>query len=126
MASSEARGKVPSRRAKSKGGRGLSYQLTVNEDEAGLLRERAKAKGVTVQAFLFDAAMNASIETRADRQAAIGELFAIRRLMGNIANNVNQLAKFANTESVLPAEAEAIIAEYRATVPLLQAAARKL
>jgi hypothetical protein len=34
----------------------------------------------------------------------------------------SQLAKFANTESIFPAEAESIIVEYRAIVPRLSAA----
>ncbi|WP_189607837.1 plasmid mobilization relaxosome protein MobC [Mycetocola manganoxydans] len=46
--------------------------------------------------------------------------------MANVANNVNQLARFANTESTFPAEAEAIVQEYRALVPRLSAALDRL
>lgn len=38
----------------------------------------------------------------------------------------NQLARFANTEGVFPAEAESIITEYRAIVPRLSAAIETL
>jgi hypothetical protein len=33
--------------------------------------------------------------------------------MANVSNNVNQLAKFANTEGQFPDTAAAVVAEYR-------------
>lgn len=33
--------------------------------------------------------------------------------MANVSNNVNQLARYANTEGRFPADAGAVVAEYR-------------
>lgn len=90
------------------------------------MQARAVVRDVTVPRFLFESAMSADVQTSTDRQEAIAEMFAIRKLLANIANNTNQLAKFANTEGAFPAEAESIITEYRAIVPRLSEAMRKL
>lgn len=103
-----------------------SYAVYVTADEDVQLRARAIALGVTVPRLLFEAAMNLHVETTAERKGAIAELFAARRLLGTVANNVNQLARFANTEGVFPREAEAVLAEYRALVPQVQDAVRRL
>jgi hypothetical protein len=43
------------------------------------------------------------METPAERRAWLAELFELRRLLATVANNVNQLAKVANTSGELPA-----------------------
>ena len=101
------------RRANAEGGREKSYRVYVTADEGAQLRARAVVADVTVPRFLFESAMDANIETTTDRKSAIAELFTVTRLMANVSNNVNQLAKFANTESQFPAEASAVVAEYR-------------
>lgn len=98
------------------------YSVYVTSEEDAQLKARAVVRDVTVPRFLFESAMNAHIETDTERKAAIVEMFAVRRLLANIANNANQIAKFANTESVFPAEAQSIITEYRQIVPRLSAA----
>lgn len=102
------------------------YRVYVTPDEDVHLQARAVVRDVTVPRFLFESAMSADVQTSTDRQEAIAEMFAIRKLLANIANNTNQLAKFANTEGAFPAEAESIITEYRAIVPRLSEAMRKL
>ena len=102
------------------------YTVKVNAEEDTQLRARAVVAGVTVSRLMFESAMNAHIETDTARQEVIAEFFAVRRLMANVANNVNQLAKYANTESVFPQDAEAIVAEYRAIVPRLSDALDRL
>ncbi|SEN93103.1 mobilisation protein (MobC) [Cryobacterium luteum] len=102
------------------------YTVKVNAEEDAQLRARAVVAGVTVSRLMFESAMNAHIETDTARQEVIAEFFAVRRLMANVANNVNQLAKYANTESVFPQDAEAIVAEYRAIVPRLSDALDRL
>ncbi|MBG6059764.1 hypothetical protein RCH16_003188 [Cryobacterium sp. MP_M5] len=98
------------------------YSVYVSPEEDAQLQARAVVRDVTVPRLLFESAMSAHIETSTDRKTAIVELFAVRKLLASIANNANQLARFANTESQFPAEAESIIAEYRAIVPRLSAA----
>lgn len=108
------------------GGRAKSYRVYVTEAEDAQLRALAGERSVTVPRLLFEAAVAPRVEIDTDRRAAIAEIFSVRRLMANIANNVNQLAKFANSEGRLPQEAELIVAEYRRAVPAMEAAARRL
>ena len=101
------------RRANVEGGREKSYRVYVTPDEDAQLRARAVVADVTVPRFLFESALNANIETNTDRKKAIAELFTLTRLMANVSNNVNQLARYANTEGRFPADAGAVVAEYR-------------
>ncbi len=43
-----------------------------------------------------------------------------------VANNVNQLARYANTEGRFPAEAEGVVAEYRSLSARIDDTIRKL
>lgn len=121
----ERRENVPSHDGKD-GRRVFRHEVTANPAEEEQLRARAAVRGVTIPRLLFESAMSSNIVTASDRRDAIAEVFAVRRLMANVANNVNQLAHFANTESVFPAEAERVVAEYRDLVPVFTAAAEKL
>lgn len=114
------------RRANADAPRDRRYTVKVHAGEDAQLRARAVVAGVTVPRLLFESAMNAHIETDTDRKQVVAEVFAIRRLMANVSNNVNQLAKYANSEGAFPAEAEAVLAEYRAMVPRLSAALERL
>jgi len=98
------------------------YEVSVNQDEDVQLQARAIAAGVTVPRFLFESAMSAHVETDTDRKAAIAELFKLRRDMAGVATNVNQLAKWANEERAFPADAEAVVAEYRSVVAEIRVA----
>lgn len=98
------------------------YEVSVNQDEDVQLQARAIAAGVTVPRFLFESAMSAHVETDTDRKAAIAELFKLRRDMAGVATNVNQLAKWANEERAFPADAEAVVIEYRAVVAEIRTA----
>ena len=79
-------------------------QVTLTATEQQQLRERAAGLGVSVPRLLVESAL-AGVETPADRRAWIAELFELRRLLATIANNVNQLARTANTTGELPAAA---------------------
>ncbi|MEV8241957.1 plasmid mobilization relaxosome protein MobC [Microbacterium testaceum] len=101
------------RRENSDAPRDRRYVVKVNADEDAKLQARAVVAGVTVPRLLFESGMNAHVETSTERKQAIAELFAVSRTLGTVANNVNQLARFANTEGQFPAEAEAVASEYR-------------
>lgn len=117
-----------SRRANVRGEskRDKRYEVSVTPEEDAQLRARAAVHGVTVPRLLFESAMSAHVQTDTDLKAAIVEIFAVRRLLANLANNANQLAKYANSEGAFPAEAEAIVTEYRELVPRLSAAIEML
>ena len=48
------------------------------------------------------------------------------REVAEIAENLNQLARYANTEGTFPAEAEAVTVEFRALSPRVTAAVDRL
>lgn len=115
------------RRANAEDGpRQKRYTVKVTREEDVQLIARAVARSVTVPRLMVETAMSAHIETDTDRKAAIAELFAVRRLLANVANNVNQVARFANEEKQFPADARAIVEEYRALVPRISAAIEEL
>lgn len=116
MAENERRLFGRARRANAEQARQKRYSVYVQEAEAAQLQARADRLGVTVPRLLFESAMNVHVETSTERKAAIAELFAVSRLLANVANNVNQVAKFANTESTFPADAGAVVDDARALI----------
>jgi hypothetical protein len=69
--------------------------------EQAQLHARAAELGVSVPRLLVESALS-EVETPAERRAWIAELFELRRLLATVANNVNQLARTANTTGELP------------------------
>lgn len=106
--------------------RGKRYTVTANATEAAELEAKAAAAGMTVPRLLHESAKSANVETSTERKAAIAELFAVRREVAGIATNVNQLARYANTEGTFPAEAEAVTAEFRRLFPRVTDAVDRL
>jgi len=102
------------RRANTLTPRKKAVQVRLTEAEHEQLAGLADGHGVTVQRLLVEAAL-AGRETPAARRSAMAELFAIRRLLANVANNVNQLARAANVTGDAPAVArlEAVLEELR-------------
>ncbi|MXS75474.1 MobC family plasmid mobilization relaxosome protein [Microbacterium sp. TL13] len=103
------------RRANASGGRrDKRYVLSVNAEEDAQLRARAEVRSVSVPRLLFETAIDANVVTAADRKAAVAMLFKLQREMSSVANNVNQIARYANTERRFVAEAEGVLVQYRA------------
>src|ERR1700679_4193282 len=84
------------------GGRHFVVKVRLSDSEHDELRRRATTAGMSVQRFLFDAAMAGSAEQSAERRRAQRDVQRARLVLTSIANNVNQLAKWANTNHVLP------------------------
>jgi Bacterial mobilisation protein (MobC) len=82
--------------------REAEQKVRLSVEEKRRLRERAGELGVSVPRLMVEAALS-GVETPAQRRAWIAELFELRRLLATVANNVNQLAKVANTSGELPA-----------------------
>ena len=102
------------------------YPVTVTPTEAAELEAKAAAAGMSVPRLLHESARSKYVETSTERKAAIAELFSVRREVAGIATNLNQLARYANTEGTFPAEAEAVTAEFRALFPRVTAAVDRL
>ena len=81
--------------------RRVYQQVTLTDDEQCQLRRRAAGLGVSVPRLLVEPTLS-GVDTPAERRAWLAELFELRRLSATVANNVNQLAKAANTSGELP------------------------
>lgn len=101
------------RRANVQGGRQHRHEVKVSPEEEGVLLRLALQHRVTVPRLLVEAAMSMdaangeSIETPTQRAEAVRMLFGLRRQLGSMANNVNQIARVANTTGVVPSNYEA-------------------
>lgn len=76
----------------------------------------ALAQRVTVPRLLVESALSSQGETPTARREAMVELFAVRRLLAAVSNNVNQLARQANAGDGFPAEAAAVLPVIRRVV----------
>ena len=110
------------RRANVEGGRTGSHRVKTSPSEEALLVQLAAAQGVTVARLLVESALAGDRETAVARRDAIVELFAVRRLLAAVSNNVNQVARHANAGEDFPAEATATLAAVRRLVPRIDAA----
>jgi hypothetical protein len=99
----------------------LYVRLTEEEDRQ--IRDRAAKQGLSGQRFLIETALSGSAETAAaDRHAAV-EARATRVVLKGMANNLNQMTKWANANHVLPAHLGLLLDDVgRAVVAVEQAA----
>jgi hypothetical protein len=95
------------------GGRHFVVKVRLSDSEHDELRRRATTAGMSVQRFLFDAAMAGSAAQSVERRRAQGDAHRARLVLTSIANNVNQLAKWANTNRVLPDAFEHVLDDVR-------------
>lgn len=103
------------RRANVAGGRHHKHEVKVSpEEEARLVRLAAKHR-VSVPRLLVEAALTEARETPTERRNAIASLFGLHRLLGSIANNVNQMAKATNATGEVQADLRATMAAVRRT-----------
>jgi hypothetical protein len=77
-------------------------KVKLTEGERDQLRARAGELGVTVPRLLVESALAEGTVTGTERRAEMVELFEVRRLLATVANNVNQLARLANTAGEVP------------------------
>jgi len=110
------------RRANVEGGRTGNHRVKTSPAEEALLVQLALAQGVTIPRLLVESALAGDRETAAARRDAIAELFAIRRLLAAVSNNVNQVARHANASEDFPEEASVVLAAVRRLVPRVDAA----
>jgi len=82
------------------------------EEEARLLM-LAEAAKVSVPRLLIESALAGGAESSAGRREAVAELFSAGRLLASIANNVNQIARVANSTMEVPVETDATLAAVR-------------
>jgi hypothetical protein len=108
------------------GGRPLVVKVRLSDSECNALRYRATTAGMSMQRFLFEAAMAGSAAQSAERRRAQGDAQRARLVLTSIANNVNQLAKWANTNRVLPDALGAALDDVRRATAEVAATQRRL
>ena len=85
------------------GGRPFKHEVKVTEAEEAKLVVAAAQHRVTIPRLLVMSALERSDEiTAADKRELLVELFRVNRLLGNMANNVNQVAKAVNSTGEVP------------------------
>ena len=86
------------------GGRQFRHEVKVTAEEEARLVVLSKRQRVTIPRLLVSSALSrdtARITVEQQREL-LTELFAIHRLLGNMANNVNQVAKAVNSTGDVP------------------------
>ncbi|MFI1799374.1 plasmid mobilization protein [Streptomyces sp. NPDC020379] len=102
-----------------------------NDEELALITAGANAAGITVAAFLAHAALAAARDLDrtaaeiASRREIVVELFAARRHLSHIGNNLNQVAKALNSGAEAP-HANTVVEAVRRAVARVDAAAQHL
>lgn len=104
------------RRENVPGGRHHSHRVLVTPAEEAQLARLAAQQRVSVPRLLVEASLAGTAETATERREAMVELFAIRRLLAAVSNNVNQVARHANAGEEFPQDAEASLAAVRRVV----------
>ena len=112
MAEKDGTHRVWRRRAENvPGGREFRHVVRVSADEEARLVVLSKQQRVTIPRLLVSSALSrdtARITVEQQREL-LTELFALPRLLGNMANNVNQIAKVANSTRELPPQTDAVL-----------------
>src|SRR5699024_867342 len=99
------------RRANVEGGRQHFHKVKVSPEEEAQLLQLDEKQGVTIARWLVESALSLEAsETPTERKQAIAELFAVHTLLARVSNNVNQLARHANSGDEFPAEAASTLA----------------
>jgi hypothetical protein len=107
-ASGDGDGPIPAeyqiRMRRAPGGRRRVIYVRVTEEEATEIRRRAMMQRRSAQRFLIETALSGSAQVSAERSRAQRDAEMARIGLARLANNVNQLAKWANTNHAMPAE----------------------
>lgn len=88
--------RVP-RRHRLEGGRSIKLTLRLSAAEHDAIAVRADSAGVNAQRFLVDSALASRRSSAVVPAALIAELSGIHRLLGSLANNMNQIARWLNS-----------------------------
>lgn len=105
----------------------VTHKVKANAEEEARLLQIAVAQNVSIPRLLMESALATSAgETPTERRNAIAELYQVHRLLSATANNINQIAKVANSTGDVPAEAAATIAAMRTTAGKIDAVVERM
>lgn len=104
------------RRANVEGGRMHRHVIKVTPEEEARLVQIAEKHRVTVARLLVESALSEGGETPSERRDQFMELSNLARLVGTVANNINQVARHANSTSEIPADAAESITHAKSVI----------
>ncbi|MFH8350215.1 hypothetical protein [Streptomyces sp. NPDC018045] len=102
------------------GGRRHVTKVLMNDAEFQMVQGRAVALGISVPRALIEAAIGVPPLTKSERAALNTELTGLKHLLGNLTNNVNQIAAALNSDVSVPA------VQIRAVLARAEAAAARV
>jgi len=111
---------------RSPGGRNHVLYVRLTEEEASQIRIRAGTHGLSAQRFVVEAALSGSAELAASRRHAGVEVRAGPVILKGIANNLNQLTKWANANHALPGHLDRLFVDLSRAVLAVEQTARDL
>lgn len=97
-----------------RGGRTERFPLRLSVAERAALDVKATQHGVTVTRLLVESALGDGMAGAVERRTIVAELTQIRTLLGRQSSNINQIARWANSEREFPADAAAAVEAARA------------
>ncbi|WP_143053698.1 hypothetical protein [Streptomyces sp. 2112.2] len=86
------------------GGREHVAKVMMTTAEYEKVSARAIVLGVSVPRALIEAAAGVPPLTRREREILYGELNGLKFLLGNLTNNVNQIARALNSDAEVPGQ----------------------
>lgn len=104
------------------GGRPFAHQVMASAEEEAALGARAKVLGVTVPRLLLEAALtetpSGSVTSLppADKIEICDQLYGLARLVRQLGNNVNQIAKATNATGEITDDLDATLVAVRRTL----------
>lgn len=103
------------------------YKLRLNSAERDMLDAGAALHGMKLSRFLVESgrAMGRGSDM-GERREVIEELMRIRTLLGRSSSNINQIAKWANSNESFPNDAEAAVRFARDLMQRIDAVVREL
>ena len=108
------------------GGRHQRLVVRLTEEEERQIRHRADDKGLSAQRFVIEAALSGSAHSAAARRHAAVEVRAARVILKGVANNLNQLTKWANANHALPTHLDRLMSDLDRAVLAVEQTAGEL
>ncbi|GAA2442840.1 hypothetical protein GCM10010433_50070 [Streptomyces pulveraceus] len=119
------------KRSPQKSKRARICNVRLNDDEWSRLTIAARTSRKSLPAYLVRAGLAAADDSEntaaviADHRDLIAELFAARRHLGQVGNNLNQITRAINSGGQ-PAELDAVVSAVRRAVARVQAATDRM
>ena len=102
------------------GGRQGRLNLRLTDEEERQIRHRAEGCGLSAPRYLIEAGLSRSASDAADRRRVEWDLGQARVVLKAVGNNLNQLAKWANTNHALPAHIEEALREVHRAIEVIE------